>query len=470
MTHNILIIDDEPDIRQLLSITVSRMGLSSYCADTLQQGFQALKERNFQVCLTDLRLPDGSGLDIVKHIQQQYSELPVIVITAHGSMDIAINAMKYGAFDFINKPVDLHHLRSLIHNALSSHVNAKSTSDFPEIVGESKPIHRLKQNIIKVSRSQAPVFIVGESGSGKELVARSIHTHSSRQDQPFIAVNCGAIPTELMESELFGHTKGSFTGAHQDKQGLFLAANGGTLLLDEIADLPLDMQVKLLRVLQEKRVRPIGSQTEISIDVRVLSSTHKNLSDAVGNGRFRSDLFYRINVIEITVPPLRERIDDVDILSNTILEKIATQNNHQKQHISPEAIQVLKQHTYPGNVRELENILERACALTEKHLITPESLLFSNQVPSHTDTSDQKPASVEQQNNTTIKGQIKESGYDSNLQTIDEYIKEVEKDILLAVLQQNRWNRTLTAKELGITFRSLRYRLKKLGIDVDNDK
>ena len=386
-------------------------------------------------------------------------------------MDIAITAMKYGAFDFINKPVDLHYLRTLISSALSSAPIANSDSEtVPEIIGESAATLVLKEKIIKVSRSQAPIFIFGESGSGKELVARAIHDHSSRKDQPFIAVNCGAIPKELMESEFFGHTKGSFTGATHDKEGLFQAANGGTLLLDEIADLPLDMQVKLLRAIQQKMIRPIGAPSEQAIDVRILSATHQNLSHAIENGTFRSDLFYRINVIDITVPPLRKRTDDISLLSHFILQKIAEQNGIASYLISSEAIQLLQTYHFPGNIRELENILERACALVEGNKINVENLLFSEQVLKHlTEGNNNKKDNL--QKNTTLEdngSDISHSNYDSTLQPLDEYLASIEKTLLLEALEKNRWNRTATAKELRITFRSLRYRLKKLEIDIDN--
>jgi two-component system, NtrC family, response regulator PilR len=469
MKNHILVIDDEPDIRQLLSITLSRMGLYAYCVENLQQAYQAVAEEAFQLCLTDLKLPDGSGLEFVKKMQSNKPDLPIIVITAHGSMDIAITAMKYGAFDFINKPVDLSHLRTLINNAISTNQTPQTAlGDFPEIIGESNATLSLKEKIIKVSRSQAPVFIFGESGSGKELVARSIHTHSSRKNHAFIAVNCGAIPKELMESEFFGHIKGSFTGAHQDKQGLFQAANGGTLLLDEIADLPLEMQVKLLRAIQEKTVRPVGAQNEIPIDVRIISATHKNLSQAVTLGSFRNDLFYRINVIEITVPPLRERSQDITLLCKKILNKIALQNSTSTHQISQEAIDTLQGYHFPGNIRELENILERACALAENHIISTENLLFSEAPLSQTRliTAASASGSIQDQtpkNDTTLKY------YNAKKQTIEAYLDEIEKDILVKTLQKNRWNRTSTAKELGITFRSLRYRLKKLAIDVDKE-
>jgi two-component system, NtrC family, response regulator PilR len=460
MNNKILVIDDEPDIRQLLSITLSRMGLTAYCAENVTQAYDTLKQHTFQLCITDLRLPDGSGLDIVKFITANHPRTPVIVITAHGSMDIAITAMKLGAFDFINKPVDLHNLRQLITNATTaSSPKEKEATD--NIIGLSQSIILLKQKIEQVSRSQAPIFITGESGSGKEVVARAIHQSSPRKNQPFIAINCGAIPKELMESEFFGHKKGSFTGAHQDKQGLFQAAHGGTLLLDEIADLPLEMQVKLLRVIQEKSIRPIGSQTELSVDVRIISATHQNLLDAVSKGMFRSDLYYRVNVIEILVPPLREKLDDIPLLSEFILHKIARQNNNIKHQINSATLQALQAYDFPGNIRELENILERACALTSDEHIHIEHLLLTAPVEKAPNTPPQTPSENEKTQKTT---------FDASTESIDEHLEKIEKNILLDALNNNRWNRTSTAKTLGISFRSLRYRLKKLKIDVDNNE
>ncbi len=465
----VLVIDDEPDIRQLLSITLQRMGLTPYLAENIQQAHEALAEHEFQLCLSDLRLPDGSGLDIVNHLQTHQPNVPVIVITAHGSMDIAIKAMKLGAFDFINKPIDLQHLRSLINNAISTTSQVKDDV-IPEIIGDCATTVTLKKEILKVSRSQAPVFIFGESGSGKELVARAIHNHSSRKNQPFIAINCGAIPKELMESEFFGHMKGSFTGAYEDKKGLFQTADGGTLLLDEIADLPLDMQVKLLRVIQEKTVRPVGAQKEIPFDVRIISATHKNLIDAVEAGLFRNDLFYRVNVININIPPLRERKDDIISLATFLLGKISERNNEPPYKLTKAALGALTQYHFPGNIRELENTLERACALSENHAINTENLIFSGQAR---DINGTHAASTSTDNTEIIDTDLIENSdarllsehYNPEEESIDSYLATIEKSILLKSLNKNRWNRTATAKELGITFRSIRYRLKKLGID-----
>lgn len=463
--NNVLIIDDEPDIRGLLSMTLERMGHNTLCTANIEDSKKRLQEKTFDLCLTDLKLPDGSGIDIVKLIQQNHPDTPVIVITAHGSMDVAIEAMKYGAFDFINKPVDLTHLRALITNALSVNNENPQEDNLNEIIGTSPPALKLKQNIAKVSRSQAPVFIQGESGSGKELVARAIHKTSTRHNKPFVAVNCGAIPRELMESEFFGHTKGSFTGAHQDKQGLFQSAEGGTLFLDEVADLPMDMQVKLLRAIQEKTVRPVGSHKEVIIDVRILSATHKDLLNAINNGGFRNDLYYRINVIEINVPTLRQRKADITLLTTTLLEKIAEKNASAITSISRNALTLLEQYNFPGNIRELENILERACALCSDNKIDADDLQLDRKVFEADDTK-----STEARNNAQIKSTdlpiIKKNDvFDPSILSLDEHLESIEKEILLNYLEQNRWNRTNTAKVLGITFRSLRYRLKKLGID-----
>jgi two-component system response regulator PilR (NtrC family) len=475
MSGNILIIDDEPDIRGLLSITLERMGHHTVSADNVTSSKNLLKKNNFDLCLTDLKLPDGSGIDIVKDIQQSQPQTPVIVITAHGSMDIAVEAMKCGAFDFINKPVDINHLRTLITSALNTNKTKNEKQAVPDIIGESREALRLKENITKVARSQAPVFICGESGSGKELTAKAIHKLSSRKDKPFIAVNCGAIPKELMESEFFGHTKGSFTGAHQDKPGLFQSAEGGTLFLDEVADLPMDMQVKLLRAIQEKSIRAVGSQKEIKIDVRILSATHKDLQQAIYEGTFRNDLYYRINVIEINVPALRERKEDISLLTNILLEKIAEKNLTTKANINENAIVALSAYDFPGNIRELENILERACALCGDEGITSEDLNLGQSSLGKYNIQDSKydARSRSTYNSSVTEPQLPQENinsiaqldYDSKTESIDSYLDNIEKMIILDSLDKHRWNRTTTAKELGITFRSLRYRMKKLGID-----
>lgn len=448
-TNSVLVIDDEPDIRELLEITLGRMGLNTVSAANCKQAREYLAKQEFDLCLTDLKLPDGSGIDLVNAIQQLDYPLPVAVFTAHGNTDAAITAMKAGAYDFISKPVNLEQLRQLINNAVSSksQISPKGTTNQLAFVGESQEVVKLKQQIKKLARSQAPIYISGESGSGKELVARAIHYQGPRGEGPFIAVNCGAIPTELVESEFFGHTKGSFTGAHQDKLGLFQAANGGTLFLDEVADLPLDMQVKLLRALQEKAVRPVGGQDEIRIDVRILSATHKNLQIEIDKQRFRSDLFYRINVIEVSVPPLRQRYQDIPILCDYFLEKIAAESNSDKAVISAKALKRLQTYNFPGNVRELENILERAFTLCEDNLINELDLSINEQAVKSISTTNAK--------------------HNLNGQSLDDYLMEIEKDILLNALEQSRWNKTAAADSLGISFRSFRYRLKKLSLDEE---
>ncbi|MBX2808019.1 MAG: sigma-54 dependent transcriptional regulator [Cellvibrionaceae bacterium] len=458
--QTILIVDDEPDIRRLLTMTLERMGYNTQSAADITTARQALANTHFQLCLTDLKLPDGSGIELVQSIQQDCPQTPVIVITAHGSMDSAIQAMKYGAFDFINKPVDINHLRSLINNALKTNQRSLKSQTIGDIVGQSTASLRLKDKITRVSRSQAPVFIFGESGSGKELVARAIHKSSSRNEQAFIAVNCGAIPEALMESEFFGHVKGSFTGAHQNKQGLFEAAAGGTLFLDEIADLPMDMQVKLLRTLQEKTLRPVGGQHEISVNVRILSATHKDLLAEVNAGNFRNDLYYRINVIDIFVPPLRDRSEDIPLLSEVILKKIADKNQTAVNHISHTALQKLQAYSFPGNIRELENILERASALCDTTGIDGDDLHFAD-THKAVETAIVAPITASATTDTPA------IDYDPQQTTLDEHLDKQEKVIILNTLEKNRWNRTHTARMLGITFRSLRYRMKKLGIDDD---
>jgi len=439
-----LIVDDEADIRELLEITLNRMDIETVTAENISGAHALLKKQTFNICLTDMRLPDGDGLDLLSAIQVEFPKLPVIVITAHGSAEAAVRAMKQGAFDFLSKPVDLKVLRQLINNALKTNDYAKQDRRSRDILlGESEVMCQIRAKIGKIARSQAPVYIKGESGSGKELVASLIHKHSSRAQAPFIAVNCGAIPAELMESEFFGHKKGSFTGANGDKQGLFQAAEGGTLFLDEVADLPLLLQVKLLRAIQEKKVRAIGSQQEEAVDVRLLSATHKDLAQLVQEGAFRQDLYYRINVIELNVPALRHRAEDIAQLSEFFLSKIVRSNQLSAVKLSSGALKALKQYQFPGNVRELENILERAIALHEGGLITEQDLDLSTE-------SIQRPES---------------DVYNPLMGSLEAYLEEIEKQAISEALEQNKWNRTAAAKQLGMTFRSLRYRLKKLGLE-----
>lgn len=458
MSKQALIIDDEPDILELLDITLTRMGISTIRAENLTRARQLLQQNSYQLCLTDMRLPDGNGIDLVKEIQLSYPQMPVVVFTAHGNMDTAIEAMKAGAYDFITKPVDLDQLRQLVTSALSVAQDTPPASEQDsQIKGQSEAIVALRKKIVKLARSQAPVFISGESGSGKELVARAIHLQGPRANKPFIAVNCGAIPAELVESEFFGHRKGSFTGAQKDKPGLFEAADGGTLFLDEVADLPLDMQVKLLRAIQEKAIRAIGDSSETKIDVRILSASHKNLNEAINKGEFRSDLYYRINVIEAPVPPLRERGQDIIVLANYFLAQFAQDYDDESAQLSAPAQASLLSYDFPGNVRELHNILERAYTLCDGHLISDDDLQINPL------TSAQPKLSVPEQRQAHATA----SGYDESI-PLDDYLNDIEREILLSTLDKYRWNRTLAAKAMGITFRSLRYRLKKLGLDNDD--
>lgn len=440
-----LIVDDEPDIRELLEITLRRMDIETYCADNIASAKILLQQKSFDLCLTDLRLPDGDGLELVDFIQATPSPIPVAVITAHGSMDTAILAMKKGAFDFISKPVDLTVLRQLVSNALKfTHLAlAKERRTRHTLLGESMVMREIRAKIEKLARSQAPVYIHGESGSGKELVARLIHQQSTRGEKPFVAINCGAIPLELMESEFFGHKKGSFTGAVSDKKGLFQAAEGGTLFLDEIADLPPSLQVKLLRAIQEKKIRPVGEQLEIPVDVRLLSATHKNLAEMVQNGSFRQDLFYRINVIDLHVPPLRERASDIPELTQHILTKLTGNDSSDRVRISPSALSALQRYQFPGNIRELENILERALALYDGTCIEVDDL----NLPLRANT-DSEPLK-----------------YDPAMGSLEDYLEKIEREAILLALEENKWNKTAAAKQLGLSFRSFRYRLKKLALD-----
>lgn len=459
-----LIIDDEPDIRELLEITLGRMHIDTHSAENVSKAKQLLTENVYDLCLTDMRLPDGNGLEIVNFIQQQQPRLPVAVITAHGSIDTAIESMKAGAFDFISKPVDLPTLRRLVNTAIeSSQLTPQPLPKLTPIIGESKAIQDLIRSIEKLARSQAPVYISGESGSGKELVAHSIHDLGPRAHKAFIAVNCGAIPRELMESEFFGHKKGSFTGAHQDKIGLFQAAEGGTLFFDEVADLPLDMQVKLLRAIQEKSVRPVGAAEEVATDVRILCATHKNLEVEVKEGRFRQDLFYRLNVIQLAVAPLRERREDIPLLTQHLLNKLAAEINLPAPKLSEAAQRVLENYQFPGNVRELENILERAFTLCDSHIINAEDLQLRGQ-----DSDFDHAEKIYSSNKTAgekSSGKVDYPARCAEYPSLDDYLQDVEKEILCSALEQARWNKTLAAKHLGISFRSLRYRLQKLGLD-----
>jgi two-component system response regulator PilR (NtrC family) len=438
-----LVVDDEPHICELLSITLERMDISTRTSVDVAGAKQALLEQAFDLCLTDMRLPDGDGLELVEWIQREVPGTPVAVITAHGSVEAAVRALKLGAFDFVSKPLDLNDLRKLVTAALKLRgtVVAPRSTTTDGLVGKSPPIERVRAMVAKVARSQAPVHISGESGTGKELVARMIHDSGPRREGPFVPINCGAIPTELMESEFFGHKKGSFTGAVVDKIGLIQTAEGGTLFLDEVADLPLHMQVKLLRVIQEKTIRPVGQANEIPVDVRILSATHKDLSELVAEGSFREDLFYRINVIGVHVPPLRERGEDVLMLARHTLSRLAAEQGVATPHLTADAQEALLTYHFPGNVRELENILERALTLCSGDEIDVADLQLRDEEP-----TEERPS----------------LGNDSPLGT---QLEEIERDAIVAALEQTRYNKTAAAKRLGITFRALRYRIKKLGIE-----
>jgi two-component system response regulator PilR (NtrC family) len=451
----VLIVDDEPDLLELVSLTLSRMNLDTRTAPDVATARRLLKNEQFDLCLTDMRLPDGDGLDLVAWIQENRSALPVAVITAHGNVESAVRALKLGAFDFVSKPLDLGVLRKLVGSAIKLSDrgeinNATANIRGPRLIGRSDAMEQLREMIARVARSQAPVHIFGESGTGKELVARLVHDSGSRREGPFIAVNCGAIPTELMESELFGHKRGSFTGAVADKQGLVQSAEGGTLFLDEVADLPLHMQVKLLRVVQEKTVRPIGESREEAVDVRILSATHKNLADLVADGRFREDLFYRINVIELRVPSLRERSGDIPDLSETILGRMGKRMNIEAPQISEDAFQILREYPFPGNVRELENILERALTLCTEGLITPEHIKLRAAVRPASDPTTPVPIVPSELGTSAALGA---------------QLEDIERDAIVKALEKTRYNKTAAAKLLGMSFRALRYRIKKLGIE-----
>ena len=457
----VLVVDDEPDILQLLEITLSRMQLSTRKASSIAEAKASLKAQTPDLCLTDMKLPDGNGLTLIEHMQNDYPDVPVAMITAHGSVESAIEALKLGAFDFVTKPLALEKLRELVAHALkTTPANTDVTKE--TLVGETPVMGKLRDQIRKVARSQAPVHIHGESGTGKEVVARLIHQSGPRQDQPFIAVNCGAIPADLVESELFGHKKGAFTGAVTDKSGLFLAANGGTLLLDEVADLPLPMQVKLLRVIQEKSVRPVGSETEIPIDIRLLSATHKNLAQEVQNRTFRDDLYYRINVIGLQVPALRERLDDIPVLVSHILMKIAEDQSVPARTLTDGALSQLMSQKFPGNIRELENILARASALTETGHIDIDDLDQQQDVSTAGYAVPEAPAAANQPEGDSTASKTLLEEVNGDLET---YLASRERQILTEALTAHRWNRTSAARSLGISFRSLRYRLKKLGLE-----
>lgn len=439
----VLIVDDEADICELIEITLMRMDIASQSALNLSDARLLLDTEHFDLCLTDMRLPDGNGIELVEHVQQKFTDLPIAVITAHGNMESAVNALKAGAFDFVSKPVDIQILRNLVSAATATTEktqNIINDENQISITGKSTAVKTLLKNINKLARNQAPVFIHGESGSGKERVAKMIHQQGTRNTGPFVPVNCGAIPAELMESEFFGHQKGSFTGAHSDKEGLFQAASGGTLFLDEIAELPLNMQVKLLRVIQEKAVRAVGASQESPVDVRVLSASHKNLVKLVAEGAFREDLYYRVNVIELTIPSLRERKEDIPLFIEILLNSLSEKMDVEIPNIDEDAMNALQEYHFPGNVRELENILERAIALSDNNTIYKQDLHLK-EAPAAKTTKHSAPAI----DPMDLAGQ--------------------ERQSIIQALEQTRWNKTAAAKLLGLSLRQLRYRLQKLEIE-----
>ncbi|HEY4093489.1 MAG TPA: sigma-54 dependent transcriptional regulator [Luteibacter sp.] len=466
--QTVLVIDDERDIRELLTITLGRMELDVDAVGSVTEARNALASRRYDLCFTDMRLPDGSGQEIIELISATYPDMPVAMITAYGNVDAAVNALKAGAFDFVSKPVDIHLLRRLVKTALrlseerKADAGNKAAPGADRLIGESPVMVEVRGKIAKLARNQAPVYIGGESGVGKELVARLIHELGPRATGTFVPVNCGAIPSELMESEFFGHRKGSFTGAHADKEGLFQAAHGGTLFLDEVAELPLHMQVKLLRAIQEKAVRPIGGRDEVPVDVRILSATHKNLAALVEQGQFRQDLFYRINVIELRVPPLRERRGDVPRLADFILRQLAVESGGPVGTLKPDALAALEAYQFPGNVRELENILERAMAMCEGDTIEADDLML----PQRTAMPGEAPMAAAGipvlPPGAAASPAPRNPAADGSL---EDYITNIERDTIVKALEESRYNKTATAKKLGITFRALRYKLKKLGID-----
>ncbi len=449
---HVLVVDDEADIRELLGMTLSRMGLEAHCAASTAEAFALLDKNSYELCLTDMRLPDGDGLAVVDYVNKHHPTMPVAVITAHGSTENAVAALKAGAFDYLAKPVSLAQLRTLVRSALklprptsprrAQEDEPPATPDSPALIGECALMRATRDMIDRLARSLAPIHVTGESGSGKELAARRIHLKGARNDGPFVAVNCGAIPENLMESEFFGYRKGAFTGAAADRDGFFQAANGGTLFLDEVADLPLLMQVKLLRAIQEKKVRKVGSTSEENVDVRIISATHRNLGDEVKNGAFRQDLFYRLNVIELRMPALREMREDISPLAAAILKRQVEPLGVSAPRLSFGALKALETYDFPGNVRELENVLERALALTRGDEIKAEDLQLSPKREGVTDVSGLP---------------------------LQERLDKIERVAILDALAQTRYNRTAAAKLLGITFRALRYRMERLGIKDELD-
>ncbi len=448
----ILIVDDESDILELLELTLARMGMEVKRAININDAKHMLALHHFDLCLTDMRLPDGEGLELVQHIVNSSADLPVAVITAHGTTENAVAALKTGAFDYLAKPVSLQQLRSLVKSALNlPPLKNKTSSVFEDeenmLLGESLPMLQLRSMVVKLSRSQAPVYISGESGTGKELAARSIHAKSARHGKPFVPVNCGAIPENLMESEFFGHKKGAFTGADNERGGFFQAADGGTLFLDEVADLPLTMQVKLLRAIQEKRVRKLGSTQEENVDVRIISATHQKLTERIEDGRFRQDLYYRLNVIELKMPALREMQGDISLIADAILARLCDANGGKRCNLSKSALDSLIHYDFPGNVRELENILERTLALCSDVEIDKDGLQL-------------EPFEASSEDTLVAQSEVSNTGL-----PLQDYLDRLEKESIVGALEKTKYNRTAAAKLLGITVRSMRYRIERLGLN-----
>ena len=442
--QRVLIVDDEPDIRELLTLSLSQMNLDSNAVGTLGEARECMDAHMFDLCLTDMRLPDGDGIDLVRHIQKIRPELPVAIITAYGNVETAVEALKAGAYDFVSKPLKLDELRNLVSSVLRLSRRPADRRSRHVLLGDSEPMRRIRGMVLKLARSQAPVYIRGESGTGKELVSRLIHEKSARSDGPFVPINCGAVPPELMESEFFGHVKGSFTGATADKPGLFQAAEGGTLFLDEIVELPLPMQVKLLRAIQEKSIRPVGAQKEVPVNVRILSASQQALLTEVQSGGFRQDLYYRIHVIEIHVPPLREREGDLPQLIEHVLDQLGDKLGSSIR-ADESVYRRLESYPFPGNVRELENILERAAAMSETDTISAQDLDFLS-------TAEDAPAGPD-------------GNYVPGNEPLEEHLARIEKQALSQALAHSGNNKTAAAKLLGMSFRSFRYKLEKYGLN-----
>ncbi len=467
----VLLVDDEPDLCMLMQMTLSRMGIKTHMAHHLKQAKHFFSEYKYDACITDFNLPDGNGLELVKYVTQHYPKTPIAVLTAYANMEIAISVLKAGAFDFVSKPINQQHLHQLLQKALHAPVLDLDSEELPLeerlLIGESIQIQQLRESIKKIARSQAPVFITGESGTGKEVVATLLHQLSNRQDGPFIAINCGAISEDLLESELFGHVKGCFSGATEDKQGLIQAADGGSLFLDEIAELSLAMQAKLLRAVQEKKIRPLGSDKEMEVDFRIISASHQDLESRVQQGQFRQDLFFRIHVMDLIIAPLRERQQDILILAKHFIDLICAEWRISAKILTPSAAQFLMAQHYAGNVRELRNLIERAITLSDGDSIEAQHLQSSHA------RSLEKVQVLPTEPNPSVSPLVQNPQSSTNTQVLpeeglEEYLEKVEKEVLMNALNLTHWNRTLAAKKLGMTFRSLRYRLKKFGLDTED--